>query len=752
MKRLLTCLLVLCAMLFPLRAMAADEITAKEQLNDPGRKVGVGLGSASTLIVEEELPKAEIQYFEGGEAFEALATGKIDAYVFDRRQLQLALDSGRTGMHLLEENMDGTVHVAVGISRVTKIPDFSARLNAFIEEKKADGTLDDMFRRWVVERDETMPEIPPAQSPSLQLTVGTTGIAPPYSYYIGTNLTGYDIELAYRFAAWLGAEPRFKVYNFSGVVAAAASGDVDCVMSDMNVTPERREAMDFSVDLYEQKIGIMVRGDAPLPAREASEPELHSFSDLKGKTVSMLNGAPFEELVRSKEPEVGGFTFYNNMPDILLALKAGKTDAFLINNAISELAVNRDPALALFPEHLQDGVFGIAFAKGDKNRDVWQAAYDKIPEETKLALWKKWTGADESAKVLPEQDWPGSNGTVQAAVCDTLEPMSYSGAGGQLVGFDIEMILLMAKELDVHVAFTGMEFSSVMSSVQSGKATLGAGSIIATEERRQSVDFIDYYPAAFVLVVRAAEPETEEVTFWDGVRASFEKTFIREGRYRLFVEGVATTLTITVLSILCGTALGFCVYLLCRSGGRIANGVTRFAMWLIKGMPMVVLLMVLYYIIFGALDISGLLVSVIGFTLTFGAAVIGMLRLGVGAVDPGQYEAAFALGYPERSIFFQIILPQALPHMLPIYRDEIVGLIKATAVVGYITVQDLTKMSDIVRSRTYEAFFPLIAVSVIYFVLEGLLGSLMGKVEQSLDPRGRTRQQILKGADEDDPN
>lgn len=172
--------------------------------------------------------------------------------------------------------------------------------------------------------------------------------------------------------------------------------------------------------------------------------------------------------------------------------KVRETDAILTNNAIAALAVNRSDDLALFPESLQDGVFGFAFAKGDPAVTDWQAACDRIPEETKTALWEKWTGSDEDAKTLPKQDWPGLNGTVKAAVCDTLEPMSYAGAGGELMGFDIEMILLMAEEMDVHVEFTGMEFAAILSSVQAGKARIGAGYIIDTEERRQSVEELTY--------------------------------------------------------------------------------------------------------------------------------------------------------------------------------------------------------------------------------------------------------------------
>ena len=160
--------------------------------------------------------------------------------------------------------------------------------------------------------------------------------------------------------------------------------------------------------------------------------------------------------------------------------------------------------------------------------------------------------------------------------------------------------------------------------------------------------------------------------------------------------------------------------------------------------------MILYYVIFGSVSISGVVVAVIGFTFTFGSSVFGLLKMGVGAVDIGQYEAAYALGYSNRRTFFKIILPQALPHVLPAYRGEIVSLIKATAIVGYIAVQDLTKMGDIVRSRTYEAFFPLIAVTIIYFVLEELVGLLVSRITINFDPKRRKAEKILKGVKIDD--
>ncbi|MBQ4595486.1 MAG: ABC transporter permease subunit, partial [Firmicutes bacterium] len=197
--------------------------------------------------------------------------------------------------------------------------------------------------------------------------------------------------------------------------------------------------------------------------------------------------------------------------------------------------------------------------------------------------------------------------------------------------------------------------------------------------------------------------------------------------------------------VLFGTILGFVLFMACRNGNVIANTITNACLFLVQGMPMVVLLMVLYYIIFGSVAISGISVAVIGFTLTFGSSVYGLIKMAVGTIDRGQYEAAYALGHSNRQTFYRVILPQAIPHVLPAYRGEIVSLIKATSIVGYIAVQDLTKMGDIVRSRTYEAFFPLIAVTVIYFFLESLLGYLVGRISLNIDPRKRKTPDLLKG-------
>ena len=344
----------------------------------------------------------------------------------------------------------------------------------------------------------------------------------------------------------------------------------------------------------------------------AAVPELRTFDDLGGKKVGMLTGAPFEELVREKAPDVGEIQYFSNVADMQLALRAGKIDALLNNNAVAAMLVNQDSSLAMFPESLGDTYYGFAFAKGDPERDKWQAAYDSIGEERINELWDIWLGTDESKKVLPEQDWSGANGTVRVASCDSLVPMSYVGDNGRLMGFDIAVMLEIARVLDIHIDFTGMEFSPLLAEVQSGKVKVANGSIVTSEERKQLVDFVAYHEASFVLVVRAEndsasvqhESSVLNNTFIRNIKDSFERTFITDRRYKMIFLGLVRTVVMAVCAGALGTLLGFGLVFLRQKNNVIINKLIAAYSSLITGIPVVVILMVLYYVIFGKFDIS----------------------------------------------------------------------------------------------------------------------------------------------------
>jgi polar amino acid transport system substrate-binding protein len=284
-----------------------------------------------------------------------------------------------------------------------------------------------------------------------------------------------------------------------------------------------------------------------------------------------------------------------------------------------------------------------------------------------------------------------------------------------------------------------------------------------TEERAESVNFSEPdYKGGAVIAVRATDLSAndggdtaaaqEEKNFFGSIKESFNKNFIREDRYKLVLQGIGTTCLITLLTVIFGSILAFLICMFRRLDSLLAGKIANLYVRLLQGTPVVVLLMILYYVIFGKSGLEAVWVAIIGFSLNFGAYASEIMRSGIESIDGGQREAALALGYNENQAFFRFIFPQAALRFLPVYKQEIVSLLKSTSIVGYIAIQDLTKMSDIIRSRTYEAFFPLIAVTVIYFMLEGVINRVIRLATAHFDPKRRQPREILKGVKTDDPN
>ena len=479
--------------------------------------------------------------------------------------------------------------------------------------------------------------------------------------------------------------------------------------------------------------------------------EVH-WQDYNGKRLGVLIGPLMEDAAAEFFPDSEYF-YFNSYPDCIAALFAGKIDAFLGDEPGMKALHAEQPEVDYIHDNLTENNYSFAFRKNDpKSEALRQELNDFLARSwadgTMQELDEIWFGVDEERKVVDMSDLTGENGRVKVVTTTTDMPFSYI-KDGKNVGYDIDLVVRFCRDRGYALELGDVDFAGRIPAIQSGKFDFTTDMNV-TPEREEQVLFSDPTShGGIVLAVRtsdltAASEAAEDGSFLSRIGASFEKTFLRENRWQLFLLGIGTTLLITVLSILFGTVLGFLAFMLCRNGNPVANGITRFAVWLVQGMPVVVLLMILYYVVFGKLAIPGAAVAIVGFTLVFGCAVFGMLRAGVGAVDPGQKEAAYALGYPDRKAFYRVVLPQALPHFLPAYKGEITSLIKATAIVGYVAVQDLTKMGDIVRSRTYEAFFPLIAVAILYFVLAAALIFLVKKIELQIDPRQRTQEDILK--------
>ena len=407
-------------------------------------------------------------------------------------------------------------------------------------------------------------------------------------------------------------------------------------------------AVSLLAALIPTRAHAQVSGGGSSTSSSKSTPEYTKWDDLSGKTVGMVTGATFESALREKCPNVGDVVYYSSTSDLIAALRAKKVDAFINSMAVGTLASNRYSDLALFPEVLGKYEIGVAFPNGSNLAPQFAQIMDRLRSDgTSDKLWDKWTAGDNGNKTVPKQDWAGANGTYTVATCQGLEPVSYLG-DGQMLGFDIEMLLTCAKELDVHLDFKPVEFLDVLSYIQSGKADFGCGSILITKERAEAMDFAHTHENDLILVVRAADGGSgSQGSFIDGIVESFHKTFIRENRWTIILSGLGTTMIITLSSAVLGTALGFISVLLRRRGNRVAGVLVGAFEGLMNRLPIVVMLMVFYYVIFGSANLSGTVVSIIAFTLAFGATAGSIMWSSVRAVDGGQSEASLALGFTE---------------------------------------------------------------------------------------------------------
>lgn len=200
------------------------------------------------------------------------------------------------------------------------------------------------------------------------------------------------------------------------------------------------------------------------------------------------------------------------------------------------------------------------------------------------------------------------------------------------------------------------------------------------------------------------------------------KTLIYDQRYLLILEGLKNTLIITIGATLLGIIIGLVITLIKNNYKenkkyKLLNMIADIYISIIRGTPILLQLMITYYIIFRSSNINILLVGILAFGINSGAYVSEIFRAGIESIDKGQMEASKSLGLSYWQTMRYIILPQAIKNVMPALGNEFVTLIKETSVAGYIGIRDLTKSGDIIASRTYDYFYPLIIIALIYLIL-----------------------------------
>ena len=217
----------------------------------------------------------------------------------------------------------------------------------------------------------------------------------------------------------------------------------------------------------------------------------------------------------------------------------------------------------------------------------------------------------------------------------------------------------------------------------------------------------------------------------------FYLNFIKDERWRFIWDGLKVTLQVTFLAVLIGIVLGLLVAIVRstydKTGKlRILNLLCKLYLTVIRGTPVVVQLLIIYFVIFASVSVDKIIVAVMAVGLNSGAYVAEIFRSGIMSIDNGQMEAGRSLGFTYSQTMFYIVMPRAFKNVLPALGNEFIVLLKETSVSGYIALQDLTKGGDIIRSQTYSAFMPLFAVALIYLVMVLIFTKLVNMLERRL--------------------
>ncbi len=722
-----------------------DAITDVRQLD--GQAIGVMTGSSFDVHTDNLIENAEKKYYDRiPDLALAVEQGQIAAFLMDEPIARLLCMENKAVTYLPEVLVQESY--AAAFSKTDRGAKLRDEYNEFLAQIKADGTLEEIDSIWIG-TDESKQVVEdwksfPAENGVIHMAVKTD--LAPFCYIKDNKIVGYDIDIMARFCKARGYGLEVESTEVTSIFAGLGTGMYDVSATGLTVTEERAESVNFAAPNYTGGVVAVVANRGQFDVR------FKTLDDFAGTTVGVMSGSIHDTIINSV---VSGcnFKYYDDASTMLLALQTGELDAMAHDMPVAQLAVARQPELAIFPDTLAPDTYGLGLQKGSPLTDKISVIIERYKENGTLdALREKWLGADDSKKTIDIGEYDAPNGTLRYAHDSTLEPMSYVGGNGQSLGYEVELVSLIAKELGMKLEITQTTFNSLINMLTSDRADIVSGAISITEERKQSIDFpISHYEGGSTLVVRGedmglgAASKEDDVGFWEGLGNSFYKNFIQENRWQMILSGLGVTFLISIFAALFGTALGFGLCMLRRSRNKVASKITAAFIRIIQGVPVLVLLMVLFYVVFAGARLDGIIVSIIGFSINFGVYVSEMMRTGIDAVDAGQWEAASAMGFGRVKTFTKIIAPQAARHILPVYKGEFISMVKMTSVVGYIAVQDLTKATDLIRSRTFEAFFPLILTAILYFLLAWGLTLLLGLIETKIDPHRRRRG--LKGID-----
>lgn len=453
-----------------------------------------------------------------------------------------------------------------------------------------------------------------------------------------------------------------------------------------------------------------------------------SMADLRGHTVAANSGTTQEKIARMVTEPANVQCLPGGL-DALVALDAGQCDVALIERA--NMFSDDFQRLSL-EEAFTDSTTQEPLATAMRKDDVqllqeFTNFFDSLEVSGALAEIKsRWLNpnlTDNLKKVVIRQrDVPKTGKCVLHIGSDYSYPPYTITVNNEKTGYEIELWQRFCMSHGYGLVCDVYQFDALLPALMSHRIDIIAAGMSVSPEREQQVSFApaDDYSVTSVLIRKADNKGTGN--FIEKVKQGFERSLVQQDRWKMIVDGFWVTLWIFFGSLVLGVIIGAVLSYMQMSRHRALALFANAYISLMRNIPILVLLLVMYYIILAGTGLSAMMVAIIASAMNFAAYIAVMFTTGIRAVDHGQTEAGLALGLTPVQTFIYIIAPQAARHIIPVFQGEAISLLKGTSIVGYISIVDLTKASDLIRNASFEAFFPLIFTAVIYFVLCWILG------------------------------
>ncbi len=475
---------------------------------------------------------------------------------------------------------------------------------------------------------------------------------------------------------------------------------------------------------------------------EPSRPDVRSVESLEalsGFRVATSAGGSYD-LMLSDIPGVDVVRI--GVGELLLAVEKGMADFTLMDATQAQMAHLESRGLEIRMSGILKSTASAGFRLDDTELcNEFNAFLAEFRQSGGYERWDSlWrSDCDSMAEALIRRPRPQGDRTIRVGITDNIFPYIYV-KNGSLTGMEVDVMEHFCNSAGIVPEYIAQEFTTLIPALNSGKIDVILSHMRVTAERSKQVLFsAPYIEGGGALICRSlssAKPEKKGI--WQTLKDSIDRNLIREDRWQLLVRGLYQTILISVLSILVGTMIGILLCMVRMSRRRPVANTCKVMIDLVRGIPILVLLMIMCYVVFASSRISALWISVFSFGLYYGAYFCEIFRTGMMGVNPGQWEAGAALGLRKFQTFRLVVLPQAMARIIPVFKGDVIALIKGTSIVGYVSVMDLTRAGDLIRSRTLDAFFPLIIVTIAYFFLSRIAGRGLDALNRKVTPKGKT--------------